>query len=70
MMANINLNTMFLFYQAEAIIKIRADFAASVTANTITVQMPVPTYTARCFFLSFTYLLQHSPLCFVALTYK
>ncbi|THU53111.1 hypothetical protein C4D60_Mb10t10980 [Musa balbisiana] len=36
--------------KAEAIIKIRADFAASVTANTITVQMPVPTYTARVSF--------------------
>nr|XP_018674449.1 PREDICTED: AP-4 complex subunit mu-like isoform X1 [Musa acuminata subsp. malaccensis] len=36
--------------KAEAIIKIRADFAASVTANTIIVQMPVPTYTARVSF--------------------
>ncbi|KAJ8479411.1 hypothetical protein OPV22_023138 [Ensete ventricosum] len=36
--------------KAEAIIKIRADFATSVTANTITVQMPVPTYTARVSF--------------------
>lgn len=27
--------------------KIRADFPANVTANTITVQMPVPSYTMR-----------------------
>ncbi|KAG6475508.1 hypothetical protein ZIOFF_064730 [Zingiber officinale] len=33
--------------KAEVIIKVRADFATSVTANTITVQMPVPTYTSR-----------------------
>ncbi|WOL18447.1 AP-4 complex subunit mu-like [Canna indica] len=36
--------------KAEVIIKVRADFSASVTANTITVQMPVPTYTARVSF--------------------
>ncbi|URE48813.1 Adaptor complexes medium subunit family [Musa troglodytarum] len=36
--------------KAEVIIKIHADFAPSVTANTITVQMPVPTYTARVSF--------------------
>ncbi|CAD5177821.1 unnamed protein product, partial [Musa acuminata subsp. malaccensis] len=33
--------------KAEVIIKVRADFSASVTANTITIQMPVPTHTAR-----------------------
>ncbi|CAL9762695.1 unnamed protein product [Musa acuminata subsp. burmannicoides] len=35
--------------KAEVIIKVRADFSASVTANTITIQMPVPTHTARWF---------------------
>ena len=33
--------------QAEVLLKIRADFSANVTANTITVQMPVPAYTMR-----------------------
>ncbi|KAK8969397.1 hypothetical protein KSP40_PGU012872 [Platanthera guangdongensis] len=36
--------------KAEVIIKIRADFSPSVTANTITVQMPVPKYTTRVSF--------------------
>ncbi|XP_073110258.1 AP-4 complex subunit mu isoform X3 [Elaeis guineensis] len=33
--------------KAEVILKVRADFSPSVTANTIAVQMPVPTYTTR-----------------------
>lgn len=36
--------------KAEVIIKIRAEFSPSVTANTITVQMPVPKYTTRVSF--------------------
>jgi AP-4 complex subunit mu-1 len=36
-----------LFAQAEVLLKIRADFSANVTANTIAVQMPVPSYTMR-----------------------
>uniref|UniRef100_R7WGA3 MHD domain-containing protein n=1 Tax=Aegilops tauschii TaxID=37682 RepID=R7WGA3_AEGTA len=36
--------------QAEVLLKIRADFPANVTANTITVQMPVPSYTMRASF--------------------
>ncbi|XP_026658298.1 AP-4 complex subunit mu-like isoform X1 [Phoenix dactylifera] len=36
--------------KAEVILKIRADFSPSVTANTIAVQMPVPTYTTRVSF--------------------
>ncbi|XP_074263586.1 AP-4 complex subunit mu-like [Silene latifolia] len=36
--------------KAEVILKIRAEFAASVTANTIVVQMPLPTYTSRVSF--------------------
>ncbi|XP_020100461.1 AP-4 complex subunit mu [Ananas comosus] len=36
--------------KAEVLLKIRADFSPSVTANTITVQMPVPSYTARASF--------------------
>ncbi|KAJ0975982.1 hypothetical protein J5N97_017947 [Dioscorea zingiberensis] len=36
--------------KAEVILKIRADFSSSVTANTISVQMPLPTYTARVSF--------------------
>ncbi|GFS44040.1 clathrin adaptor complexes medium subunit family protein [Actinidia rufa] len=32
--------------KAEVILKIRAEFASSITANTIIVQMPLPTYTA------------------------
>ncbi|KAF3320790.1 AP-4 complex subunit mu [Carex littledalei] len=35
---------------AEVILKIRADFSPNVTANTITVQMPVPSYTMRASF--------------------
>ncbi|PKA59504.1 hypothetical protein AXF42_Ash016528 [Apostasia shenzhenica] len=37
-------------HKAEVIIKIRADFSTSVTANTVTVQMPVPKYTTRVSF--------------------
>jgi AP-4 complex subunit mu-1 len=33
--------------RADVLLKIRADFSANVTANTITVQMPVPSYTMR-----------------------
>ncbi|GJN33117.1 hypothetical protein PR202_gb21683 [Eleusine coracana subsp. coracana] len=36
--------------RAEVLLKIRADFSANVTANTITVQMPVPSYTMRASF--------------------
>ncbi|KAA8528352.1 hypothetical protein F0562_035707 [Nyssa sinensis] len=36
--------------KAEVILKIRAEFASSITANTIVVQMPLPTYTARVSF--------------------
>ncbi|GFS44080.1 clathrin adaptor complexes medium subunit family protein [Actinidia rufa] len=36
--------------KAEVILKIRAEFASSITANTIIVQMPLPTYTARVSF--------------------
>ncbi|XP_019175241.1 PREDICTED: AP-4 complex subunit mu-like isoform X2 [Ipomoea nil] len=33
--------------KAEVILKIRAEFPSSITANTVAVQMPVPTYTSR-----------------------
>ncbi|KAH6815848.1 hypothetical protein C2S53_005604 [Perilla frutescens var. hirtella] len=33
--------------QAEVILKIRAEFPSSITANTILVEMPLPTYTTR-----------------------
>ncbi|KAJ1265080.1 hypothetical protein BS78_08G050800 [Paspalum vaginatum] len=36
--------------RAEVLLKIRAEFSANVTANTITVQMPVPSYTMRASF--------------------
>lgn len=36
--------------KAEVILKVRAEFSSSVTANTIVVQMPVPTYTSRVSF--------------------
>lgn len=36
--------------RAEVLLKIRADFSQSVTANTITVQMPLPAYTTRVSF--------------------
>ncbi|XP_010277473.1 PREDICTED: AP-4 complex subunit mu-like [Nelumbo nucifera] len=36
--------------RAEVILKIRADFSSSITANTVLVQMPVPTYTTRVSF--------------------
>jgi len=36
--------------RAEVLLKIRADFSANVTANTITIQMPVPSYTMRASF--------------------
>ncbi|GMH22431.1 hypothetical protein Nepgr_024274 [Nepenthes gracilis] len=36
--------------RAEVIIKIRAEFPSNVTANTIAVQMPLPTYTTRVSF--------------------
>ncbi|KAK2979559.1 hypothetical protein RJ640_027423 [Escallonia rubra] len=36
--------------KAEVILKIRAEFSPSVTANTIVVQMPLPTYTTRVSF--------------------
>lgn len=36
--------------KGEVIIKVRAEFASSITANTIVVQMPVPTYTSRVSF--------------------
>lgn len=37
-------------YKAEVILKIRADFSPSVTANTVSVQMPLPSYTTRVSF--------------------
>ncbi|KAJ6838594.1 AP-4 complex subunit mu [Iris pallida] len=37
-------------YKAEVILKIRADFPSCVTANTISVQMPLPSYTTRVSF--------------------
>lgn len=36
--------------KAEVILKIRAEFSPSITANTIAVQMPLPTYTTRVSF--------------------
>lgn len=36
--------------KAEVILKVRAEFASSVTANTILVQMPLPSYTSRVSF--------------------
>ncbi|WVZ66722.1 hypothetical protein U9M48_015907 [Paspalum notatum var. saurae] len=36
--------------RAEVLLKIRAEFSVNVTANTITVQMPVPSYTMRASF--------------------
>ncbi|XP_074333237.1 AP-4 complex subunit mu-like [Apium graveolens] len=37
-------------YRAEVILKIRAEFASSINANTIAVQMPLPAYTSRVSF--------------------
>lgn len=37
-------------YKAEVILKIRADFSPSITANTVSVQMPLPSYTTRVSF--------------------
>ncbi|KAL2498071.1 AP-4 complex subunit mu [Abeliophyllum distichum] len=34
-------------FKAEVILKIRAEFPSSVTANTIVIEMPLPTYTTR-----------------------
>ncbi|KAF3786882.1 AP-4 complex subunit mu [Nymphaea thermarum] len=34
-------------FQAEVILKVRADFSPTITANTISVNMPLPTYTTR-----------------------
>nr|GLL48132.1 AP-4 complex subunit mu-like isoform X2 [Ipomoea trifida] len=34
-------------HKAEVILKIRAEFPSNITANTVVVQMPVPTYTSR-----------------------
>jgi AP-4 complex subunit mu-1 len=36
--------------KAEVILKIRAEFPSSITANTIVIQMPLPTYTTRVSF--------------------
>ncbi|KAG6705002.1 hypothetical protein I3842_07G160300 [Carya illinoinensis] len=36
--------------KAEVILKVRAEFSSSITANTILVQMPLPTYTTRVSF--------------------
>ncbi|KAK4599841.1 hypothetical protein RGQ29_009760 [Quercus rubra] len=36
--------------KAEVILKVRAEFASSITANTILVQMPLPAYTTRVTF--------------------
>ncbi|KAM4129802.1 hypothetical protein ACJW30_01G051400 [Castanea mollissima] len=36
--------------KAEVILKVRAEFTSSITANTILVQMPLPTYTTRVTF--------------------
>jgi len=38
-----------LLLQAEVILKISAEFASSVTANTIKLQMPLPKCTSRCY---------------------
>ncbi|XP_031498652.1 AP-4 complex subunit mu [Nymphaea colorata] len=34
-------------FKAEVILKVRADFSPTITANTISVHMPLPTYTTR-----------------------
>ncbi|GFZ10267.1 clathrin adaptor complexes medium subunit family protein [Actinidia rufa] len=47
--------------KAEVILKIRAEFASSVTANTIIVQMPLPTYTTRYFSLKLISVLKGRP---------
>ncbi|XP_073224264.1 AP-4 complex subunit mu-like [Cicer arietinum] len=49
--------------KAEVTIKVRAEFNSSINANTVLVQMPLPTFTAR--YLNFlsdncTYDLSHS----------
>ncbi|GAA0162420.1 membrane traffic protein [Lithospermum erythrorhizon] len=36
--------------RAEVILKVRAEFASSINANTIVIQMPLPTYTSRVSF--------------------
>ncbi|KAG9132109.1 hypothetical protein Leryth_022021 [Lithospermum erythrorhizon] len=36
--------------RAEVILKVRAEFGSSITANTIVIQMPLPTYTSRVSF--------------------
>jgi len=46
-----------LIKQAEVILKIRADFSPSVTANTVAVQMPLPSYTTRL--ILFIYFIPH-----------
>ncbi|KAF1869235.1 hypothetical protein Lal_00048518 [Lupinus albus] len=38
------------FLKAEVILKVRAEFASSITANTIKVQMPLPQFTTRVSF--------------------
>lgn len=43
--------TLTNFLQAEVIIKVRAEFPSSVTANTILLEMPLPAYTSRYFYL-------------------
>ncbi|XP_058088392.1 AP-4 complex subunit mu-like isoform X1 [Magnolia sinica] len=37
-------------FKAEVILKVRADFAPTITANTIVVQIPLPTFTTRVSF--------------------
>ncbi|KAF8411373.1 hypothetical protein HHK36_003922 [Tetracentron sinense] len=37
-------------FRAEVILKVRAEFSSSITANTVIVQMPLPTYTTRVSF--------------------
>jgi len=40
-------NTSEFILQAEVFLKVSAEFASSITANTIKVQMPLPKYTTR-----------------------
>lgn len=43
-------NTSEFILQAEVFLKLSAEFASSITANTIKVQMPLPKYTTRYYY--------------------
>jgi hypothetical protein len=65
-------NTSEFILQAEVFLKVSAEFASSITANTIKVQMPLPKYTTRyyLYILLMYQLINDKRVCFTDICLK